>query len=224
MEPRAPGAASSKKAGAPQAPRLPRTLPLAELPADLPADGETQSRLEYRGLDLAERTISRAHLDQVLLTAINAPGCHLSDLRLEDVRFAGGNLANAVWHAPACARVEFTGCRMTGLTTLSALFLDTVCRDCKIDLAQFYEAQLRGARFEDCLLTGTDFRAADLTGAVFLRCDLSGADFTGAKLEGADLSGCPIDGMRAGVQELRGTTIDEVQALAVMRAMGVTIK
>jgi uncharacterized protein YjbI with pentapeptide repeats len=189
----------------------------------MPADGETYSRLEYQGLDLADHTISRLHFEEVIFTQLSATGSRLPFLRVEDVRFAGGNLANAEWQNASCARAEFVGCRMTGLITLEALFHDTIFKDCKIDLAQFYQAKMRGVRFEGCPLTGADFRQADLTGVVFSHCDLTNVDFTGATLVGADLRGCQIDGVRAGPPELHGTTIDEAQALALVRAMGITI-
>jgi uncharacterized protein YjbI with pentapeptide repeats len=142
---------------------------------------------------------------------------------MEDVRFTGSNLANAVWPDSACARVEFISCLMTGFITLNALFQDTVFRGSKLDLAQFYQAKMQGVRFEDCPLVGADFREADLTGVVFAQCDLTNTDFRGATLDGADIRGCAIDGMRAGPDELRGATIDEAQALALIRAMGITI-
>ena len=85
-------------------------------------------------------------------------------LRMEDVRLAGCNLANAAWPTMSCVRAEFVTCRMTGFSTQEALFHDTVFRDCKVDLAQFYQAKMLGVRFEECPLTGADFRKADLTG------------------------------------------------------------
>lgn len=206
-----------------KAPRLPKVLLLAELPRDLPADGATYSRLEYQHLDLAESTISRLHFEQVVFTQLIATGTHCDYLRVEDVRFAGCNLANAAWPNLSCVRTEFTGCRMTGFTTLEGVLADTLFKECKVDLAQFYKGKMRGVRFEDCALMGADFRTADLTEAMFVRCDLSHTDFTGAKLAGADLRGCQIEGMRAGANELRGAIIDEVQALALVRAMGITI-
>jgi uncharacterized protein YjbI with pentapeptide repeats len=212
-----------RKAQSIQAPQLPKELPLAAYPRDMPTDGETFSCLDYRQLDLAERTISRLHFEAVFVAQMIATGSHLDYLRVEDVRFTSCNLTNAAWSKLGCARAEFIGCRMTGFTTLEAVFHDTVFKDCKVDLAQFYQAKMHRVRFEDCLLTEADFRAANLTGLVFARCDLSNADFTGATLEGADLRGCQIDGMRAGPTELRGAIIDEVQALALVRAMGITV-
>ena len=216
MEPRKP------KSGL-KAPRGAVALPLAEPPHDLPADGDILSGFEYQGLDLTERAISRLHFDTAIFTQLIASSAHCDHLRMEDVRFVGCNLANAAWPNLSCCRTEFIGCRMTGFSTQEADISDTIFKDCKIDLAQFYHAKMRGVRFEDCPLTGGDFRLTDLTGAAFVRCDLSGADLTGASLAGVDLRGCQLDGVRVGPAELRGATIDEAQALALVRAMGITI-
>jgi uncharacterized protein YjbI with pentapeptide repeats len=212
-----------KPKGGIKAPRLPKAMPLAEAPQDMPAEGETYSGLDYQRLDLTGRSASRPHFDTVIFTQVLATGTRFDHLRAEDVRFMGCNLANAAWPNLGCHRAEFIGCRMTGFVTLEADFSDTVFRDCKIDLAQFYNTKMRGVRFEDCPLTGSDFRMTDLTGAVFVRCDLSNTDFTGASLAGVDLRTCQMDGMRVGPDELRGATIDEAQALALVRAMGITV-
>ncbi len=145
-------------------------------------------------------------------------------MRLEDVRFAGCNLANAAWPNLGCARAEFISCRMTGLTTLEALFHDTVFRDCKADLTQFYQAKMRGVRFEECPLAGADFRKADLTGVVFSHCDLTNVDFTGATLGAPICVAARSTACAQAPSELRGAIIDEVQALALVRAMGITIE
>lgn len=206
-------------------PRLPATLPVAAAPLDeLPADGETCAGVELRGADFSGRVIARPHFDTVIFTQVMATGVHFDHLRAEDARFTGCNLANALWPEAMCSRLEFIGCRMTGFSAQEAEFVDVVFRDCKLDLAQFYRAKLRGARFEDCPLTGGDLRGADLTGAVLARCDLSGADLTGATLAGVDLRACTIDGVRIGPQELRGATVDEAQAVALVRAMGITVE
>lgn len=215
---------TQKSRGGIKAPQLPKVLPPAEMPDDMPADGETLSRLEYQNLDLAERTIARPHFETVIFTRLMATSTRFEHLGMEDVRFMGCNLSNATWPEMACVRAEFLSCRMTGFATQEALFRDTVFRDCKLDLAQFYQAKMPGTRFEECPLAGTDFRKTDLTGAVFVRCDLSNTDFTGATLAGANLRGCQIDGMRAGPSELRGAIVDEIQALALVRALGIIIE
>ena len=216
--------ASSKEKSGIKAPKLPKVLPPAALPGDMPAYGETYSQPEYQRLDLADSAIERLHFETVIFTQAILTSTRFENLRLEDVRLAGCNLANAAWPKASCVRAEFIGCRMTGFATQEAIFGDTIFRDCKLDLAQFYQVKMPGVRFEDSPLTGTDFRKSDLTGVAFVRCDLSNTDFTGATLAGADLRGCQIDGMRAGPDELRGAIVDEVQALALVRAMGITVE
>lgn len=212
-----------KAPGGIKAPQLPKTLTLADANEDMLVDGETHTQLEFQQRELVERVAYRLHFEEVIFTQINATATHLDHVRMEDVRLVGCNLANAAWSHLSCVRAEFRGCRMTGLTMLEAMFHDTLFKDCKGDLAQFYKAKLRGVRFEQCPLAGADFRLADVTGVVFAQCDLTGVDFTGATMPGADLRGCQIEGMRVGPQELRGAIIDEVQALALVRAMGITI-
>jgi uncharacterized protein YjbI with pentapeptide repeats len=216
---------SAPKPRAPiKAPRLPKTpLPLALLPHDLPADGETCSHLEYQQLEMTGRVLSRPHFEEIIFVQMSASESHFQHLRMEDVRLTGCNLANANWPNLTSARVEFAGCLMTGFTTMNALLIDTVFRECKFDFSQFYQAKLQGVRFDTCPLTGADFRESDLTGVVFTRCDLTGADFRGATLSEADIRGCTIEGLRAGPTELLGATVDEAQALALIRAMGITI-
>jgi len=189
----------------------------------MPEDGDILAGFEYQGVDFTEQTISRLHLETAIFMQMIATGAQCENLRAEDVRFVGCNFANAAWPKLSWRRAEFIGCRMTGFITLEADISDTLFKDCKIDLAQFYNAKMRGVRFEDCPLTGGDFRLTDLTGAAFVRCDLSGADLTGASLAGVDLRGCQLDGVRVGPAELRGATIDEAQALALVRAMGITV-
>ena len=222
MEPRKPSKLSRPKGGV-KAPRLPKVLPPAETPRDLPADGETCAGVEYQGTDLAGSVVARPHFDTAIFTKVSATGARFDHPRMEDVRFSDCNLSNALWPNLICTRAEFIGCRMTGFIALEAEFSDTRFKDCKIDLAQFYTLKAPDVRFEDCPLTGSDFRLADLTGAVFVRCDLSHADFTGARLAGVDLRSCNLDGARIGPTELRGATITEAQALALVRAMDITI-
>ncbi|MBA3823304.1 MAG: pentapeptide repeat-containing protein [Ktedonobacterales bacterium] len=205
-------------------PGIPKALPLAELPHDLPADGETYERLEYQHLDFGGQVLVRPHFAEVIFTHLIAPTSQVHEVRMEDVRFVGCNLANATWVTLSCVRAEFSGSRLTGWIAQHATFRDTVFHDCQLDLAQFFGAQMHQVRFDDCPLAGVDFREADVSGVVFARCDLTNADFRGAKLAGADLRGCTIDGMRVGPDELRGARVDEVQALALVRAMGIIVE
>jgi uncharacterized protein YjbI with pentapeptide repeats len=57
----------------------------------------------------------------------------------------------------------------------------------------------------------------------FKDCDLTRANLSGARLEGADLRGSLLDGMRAGVQDLQGVTIDPLQAQQIVTLLGIRV-
>jgi fluoroquinolone resistance protein len=59
---------------------------------------------------------------------------------------------------------------------------------------------------------------------IFQDCDLTQANLSGARLEGADLRGSLLNGMRAGVQELQGVTIDPQQAAQVVAILGIQVR
>ncbi len=78
---------------------------------------------------------------------------------------------------------------------------------CRMEQADFADADLRGARFEGCDLTGAQFSGARMTGTRFARCDLTGI---------------------AGVTSMRGAVITSADAVALAfilaAALGITIE
>lgn len=204
-------------------PNLPKHLAVLDEAAAAFIEGTTIEQVEVMGAVVTGQTAYRLHFSEVVFTQIAAAESRFTAMRCEDVRIAGANLANAAWVKLSCYRAEFSDCRMTGMSFLESTLQDTLFRGCKGDYAQFYQASLQRVRFEDCPLINADFREANATGVVFQRCDLSNTDFTGATLRDADLRGCPIEGMRVGPKELHGAIVDEVQALALVRGMGIII-
>jgi hypothetical protein len=47
---------------------------------------------------------------------------------------------------------------------------------------------------------------------------------SGAILDGVDLRGSNIEGMRVGAKELRGAIVDPVQAVELVRILGIVVK
>jgi uncharacterized protein YjbI with pentapeptide repeats len=88
---------SSKEKSGIKAPKLPKELPPAELPGDMPAYGETYSQLEYQRLDLADSAIERLHFETVIFTQAILAAARFEHLRLEDVRLAGCNFTLSKW-------------------------------------------------------------------------------------------------------------------------------
>jgi len=74
---------------------------------------------------------------------------------------------------------------------------------CRMEQADFGNADLRGARFEGCDLTGAQFSGARMTGTGFVRCDLTGI---------------------TGVTSMRGAVISSTDAVALARTLAITIE
>jgi uncharacterized protein YjbI with pentapeptide repeats len=157
----------------PEAPHLEE--PLEPLALDGLDDGAT-----IEGARIAEAELS---------------GLHVRGLRMADVSVERGNLANLVAPEPSLRRVTLTGARLTGVQWTRGTIADTVFRDCRIDLATFAGTTFERTTFEGCLLTQADFREALLRSVRFERCDLSEADLTGVRIDGCELRGCTLDGL-----------------------------
>lgn len=56
------------------------------------------------------------------------------------------------------------------------------------------------------------------------RCDFQEAELLGTKLGGLDFSTSKIDGFMIQAENLRGVTMNEEQALACTKLLGITIK
>jgi uncharacterized protein YjbI with pentapeptide repeats len=117
-----------------------------------------------------------------------------------------GNWANVVAAELALTRVVVSGARLTGAAWTRGRVVDTVFRDCRIDLATFAGTTFERVVFEDCRLTQTDFREALLRSVRFDRCDMTGADLLGVRIDRCELRGCTLDGL-VGVERLRGAAM-----------------
>ena len=174
---------------------------------------------EARLADWASLLFEQVLLRRVRLMQARLPRLRLFDVRCELCEFSGANLEGSRWR-----RLALHECRLMGTNLIGASCEDVVWRECKADGALLVGAQFKAARFERCSFQGASFEGANLGGVVFQDCDLSQANLSGARLEGADLRGSLLNGMRAGIQELKGVTIDPRQALQVVAVLGIRVR
>ena len=186
-------------------------------------DETRYSELSWEEADLREARASGVVFDTCLIRRGGFDGSLLSRLRLLDVRLEKCNLTNARWENAHLRRVLLVECRLTALSFAGADCRDVVFRRCKADFLNLSGAVLKGVRFEECSLSNCDFRGAALTDVGFAGSDLKKADFGSGKLDEVDIRGSTIDGIMLEPSQLRGLTIDPLQALAIVRLLGVTV-
>jgi len=88
-----------------------------------------------------------------------------------------------------------------------------------------------GAKWDHVTAAHTNFREASLSEislrqSRFRECDLSRAEVFRTRLNGMDLRDCILEGLALSetLSELRGATIDEMQAASLVRRLGITVK
>ncbi len=112
----------------------------------------------------------------------------MSDVVFVECNFEGCDLSNAKLKGTAFKTVRFRECKLLGLhfDDCNPFLLALSFEDCVLNFAVFYQVKLKKTNFVNCKLEEADFMEADLTNAVFLRCELQKAVFENTNLEGAD--------------------------------------
>jgi len=109
------------------------------------------------GLDLSQRDLRQAVLDQLDLHGANLTGAHLQGAHIHRANLEGADLQRADLH------------------------------EAHLEGANLVEAKLQGATLEGARLKQAHVGWADLQGAVLQRASLDATHFIGANLQGADL-------------------------------------
>jgi uncharacterized protein YjbI with pentapeptide repeats len=209
-----------------KAPLRPPRLPPDLLPGNVRA---LEDEGEYAAAVLADSDFSRqtarsVAFDQVVLRHVSLgrarlPNMRMSDVRLEASDLSGASVQKARWH-----RVEFIGCRLTGMQLSQFSGGDLLFKECTLESALFTSGRFRSVHFERCNMRRVLLEKIDLAGAAFLGCDLTGADLTGSTLKGADFRGSDLTGVRVEGRQLQGITIDAFQAIQVAALLGIIVK
>jgi len=208
----------------PREPMLPRVDELEKGTISELLPGQACENILLADPDLSETEASDAAFDSCVLKNVDLSASSVKGLRMLDVSFEHGNLANTNMDEAYLDRVRFVSVRMTGVKISGAKIKDVVFKNCKIDLSAFRFSKFKNVRFENCVLSEADFVSVEFENVVFAECDMLNADLSQTKLRNVDVSGSKIEGLKAGPEQLRGMTIDYSQVPYIVQLTGVTIK
>lgn len=92
-------------------------------------------------------------------------------------------------------------------------------------LCKFFKTVWDGCIVKDCLIREAAFSEASLKKLSLEKVDFSGTDFFLTPLKGIDLSDCTIERiiLSDSFRELKGATINSVQAADLIRLLGVKV-
>jgi uncharacterized protein YjbI with pentapeptide repeats len=207
-----------------QPPQLPKLAYAEELPGEKLLDQAQYTQLALSGGTFAEQSAQQILFEQAVFKRVNFSRTRLPRVEWRDARLEACDLSGVEWEKARLRRVELIGCRLVGAKLLDAGLEDVLIRNCVGDLALFWSAIFKVARFEHSRLREASFVKADLTGVIFRDCDLSRADLREAKLAGADFRQSVIGGMQVGLRELQGVVIDPTQTAYVAGLAGLVIR
>ncbi len=176
------------------------------------------------GVQRDDAVIQRLRFESCVLDKVSLPRAVIRTAKWKDVRWSECDLANVEISALTAVRVEFTGCRMTGLRLGETSWQSLLISGGDQRYAQFRFSTFAHCEFLNCDFQDADFYGADLRGCIFRDCRLHNVEMTKAKLAGTDLRGSAVDGMRLEAADLQGAIVDVAQALAFAPLLGIEIR
>lgn len=224
--------------GRPVAPRGSRTRPTKHRPEapDLPTELETAPLVleggalwdcvEAGGQVRAPEQVADLRIQESRLVGGQLAGVRFTGLECRDVEFVHCDLSGARLDEAVLTRVVFTDCRLTGTAFDGAQLTDVRITDSTADLAGFRMTKARFLLVENTSLHGADFYDFDGEHCALLGCDLAEASFDRARLRETDLHGSTVDDVR-GALSLSGARISPDQivpmASSLLDALGIQV-
>lgn len=207
------------------APKLPPQLEPASI-AMMIDDGQLED-MQLIDADGGDCNLSALDLSGVLFERMQFTGAHFSRITCRDVVSKQVDWSSASMDSGSLVRLEFIGCRMTGVDFNQASLHDVVFRGCKLDLANFRQADLRRVQFIDCTLVEADFSSATLSSIDFQSSVLEQVAFGRATCKAVDLRTSQLSDI-SGWASLKGATIDGLQlaqsAPYLARELGLVVR
>jgi len=149
----------------------------------------------------------------------NLSGCQFVDVEFDHCDFSNCNLSESVFR-----RVRFHTCRMMGSDFTMCRFQDVSVIHAKADFIN-----LNGTKWKNALWQGNDFTESSISNAECKNLQVSECDFTKTEfyhtpLKDIDVSTSKIDGIAVVPEDLKGLIVNEEQAIACARILGLVIK
>ena len=142
----------------------------------------------------------------------------------KDVIFYNCNFANTSFMNSTFIRCEFNNCKIEGANFAESIvhnvaFIGTNAKYINLSLAS-----LEKVIFEDTVLRNSYFQENKLKNVYFKKADLSQAQFFKTSLKDIDISDANIEGIAIPIEDIKGATIDQMQALDLLYLIGVKIR
>lgn len=151
--------------------------------------------------------------------------CDFSKAYLDRVSFVNCSLANSDFSHSFWKDSGIKDCGAQGMKLTDAALRKCSLCGCKLDYASFQQAQLVDTIVEQCSLVSAFLGETILKKVRFDRVRFESTDFYRTSFKGIDLSTCELIGpiLSEDLSELKGAKLNALQALEIVRLMGIGV-
>lgn len=149
---------------------------------------------------------------------------HIRRAMFTDVIFENCDFSNIDMRECVFRRVIFRKCRMTGVDLTQGTFEDVCIESSQGQYANFNSSKMKDCVLKDNVLVESGFSMCKLNELEIDSCDFSRAEFYDTRLKGLDFSTSEISGIILDINTLKGIIVNEEQAIACAKLLGIIVK
>lgn len=142
-----------------------------------------------------------------------------TDVIFENCDFSNIDMRECVFH-----RVIFRKCRLTGTDFTRGTFEDVLVEKTQAQYACFSSSKIKNSGFIDDVLSDTGFSMCKIDNTATEECDFSRAEFYDTKLKNLDFTRCNISNIVVEASDIKGVIVNEEQAIAFAKLLGIVVK
>ena len=143
--------------------------------------------------------------------------------KIEEI-FDNCDFSNCLFTESSFIRVEIKNSKFVGCNFIEARVYHFSSRETIFKYANFSNTSLEEMIFEDSDLSNSSFEESKLKHIYFEKSNLTQALLYRTKLNGIDLSTCEIQGIVTSIEDIKGLTVNNFQAIELSKLLGLTIK
>ena len=141
-----------------------------------------------------------------------------------NVLFENCDLSNISFNECIFSKVTFKNCKLIGDFFIETKINNVYFEECNMKYCNFTMSRIKDVVFDNIILDNTYFNEVKFDNIKFEKCSLTSSEFFKTKLKGIDLSNSEIDGLSTTLEELKGLSVNQIQALELSKLLGIIIK
>ncbi len=171
--------------------------------------------------ELYEKSIE---FEKCILKNIVLQNSTLEKFMFRNVIFENCDFSNTNFIQNAFLKCEFKACKLTGSDFLENRFCHVTMSQTNADYSNMSLASIENILFQDMQMRNFYFQETKMKKIYFEKVDLGGAQFFKTSLYGVDLSSCNIEKIAISIEDIKGATIEQFQAIDLLYLLGVKVK